>query len=64
MTVKFNEHLADDMRPPDLQFWSALERSCILRTMIRFLGVFKVCMAIAGGFNVFSLRFSFALAGI
>ena len=60
VTVKLNRHLADDMRRPNLQFRSALERSFVLRTMVKFLAVFGVCMVIAGEYKGF--RFLFYLA--
>ncbi|RPA99388.1 potassium uptake protein [Choiromyces venosus 120613-1] len=49
LTVKLERHLTGNMKSPNLRFRSALEENWVLRSFVKFLAVFGVCMVIADG---------------
>lgn len=49
LTVKLERQLTQEMKRPNAQFRSVLEKNFLFRTFIKFLAVFGVCLVIADG---------------
>ena len=54
-TLTLNKHLASDIGQSNLQLRSALERSHVLRTRIKFLPALGVRVVTVGGFKIYFL---------
>lgn len=49
LTVKLERQLTLEMKSPNAKFRSVLEKNFFLRTFVKFLAIFGVCLVIADG---------------